>query len=83
MQKEKSELQAYFDELAEKWPSSFVARDQVETFTGGIISSGRMANLDCLGEGPPSFRSGRKRVYPVKPYLEWLLARSEPIAEKV
>jgi hypothetical protein len=78
-----SEIQKTFDELIAMWPSSFVSRDQVPEFTGGAISNGRMANLDSLGEGPERFRLGRKIVYPVKPFIEWLIARSLPVERRV
>lgn len=83
MSDQKSKIEEYFNAIIEKWPSAVVSRDQIEVFSGGIISPGRMANLDCLGQGPESFRSGRKRVYPVKPLIEWLIGRSEPIAKKI
>ncbi len=76
------EIRKFFEDLAEKWPSSLVARDQMKAFSGGAISCGRLANLDCQGQGPESFRLGRKRVYPVKSLIEWLIARSEPVARK-
>ena len=72
-----------FEAMAEKWSSSFVSRDQVFKFTGGAVSNGRMANLDSLGEGPERFRLGRKIVYPVKPFIEWLIARSLPVENRV
>lgn len=77
------EIQKAFDELRERWQSSFVSRDQVPEFTGGAISKGHMANLDSLGEGPERFRLGRKIVYPVKPYIAWLIARSLPVEKRV
>jgi len=77
MSEQNSEVKKHFNELIEKWPSSFVSRDKVPEFTGGAISSGRMANLDCLGEGPAQrVRLGRKVCYPVKPFVEWLINRS-------
>ncbi len=77
-----SKVREIIEEMAEKWPSSIIARDEVPSFTGGTISQGRMANLDCLGEGPERIRISRKVVYPVKPFIEWLIARSEPITKK-
>jgi hypothetical protein len=72
----------YFKELADKWPSTIVARDQIYSFTGGAITQGRMANLDCLGDGPPRFRCGRKVCYRVQDLLTWLDDRTDAIAEK-
>ena len=67
-----------FQEMADKWPSAIVARTEIETFTGGLISSKYMANLDCLGEHcPPRLRIGmRKIAYPVRPLVAWLRKRS-------
>ena len=36
----------------EKWPTSFVPRSQVPTFTGGLIAVGTLANMDSEGRGP-------------------------------
>ena len=44
--------------LAENWPSPYVAREEIERFTGGIITCKYIANLDCAGQGP----RGRIRV---------------------
>lgn len=72
-----SEVKKHFEKLAEKWGSTIVARDKVPEFTGGAISKGRMANLDCLGEGPAGrIRIGRKVCYTVEPFVDWLVKRS-------
>ena len=77
MSEQNSEVRNHFEELAKKWGSAIVARDRIPEFTGGAISSGRMANLDCLGEGPTQrIRIGRKVCYPVQPFIEWLIKRS-------
>jgi hypothetical protein len=46
------DLEQHFFELKKSWPSSLVARDQVGKFSGGVISSKYIANLDCRGLGP-------------------------------
>ena len=74
-----SKLEKHFKLLAEKWPSAFIAREKVNEFTGGLISSGYIANLDCRGEGPESIRISRKICYPVGPFIEWLKSRVEQI----
>lgn len=77
MSNQNSEVRKHFEKLAEKWGSAIVARDKVPEFTGGAISSGRMANLDCLGEGPKGrVRIGRKVCYTVGPLIDWLITRS-------
>jgi hypothetical protein len=66
--------------LAEKWPSAIVSRDKIEDFTGGLITSKTLANLDSAKdkEGPPGrIRIGRKVVYPVIEFVKWLEARAE------
>lgn len=66
--------------LAEKWPSAIVSRDKVETFTGGLITSKYLANLDSAKdkEGPPSrIKIGRKVAYPVAEFVEWLEKRAK------
>lgn len=83
MQHTHPEIKAAFQELAAKWPSAIVSRDQIKAFTGGAISIGRMANLDSLGQGPERLRMGRKVVYPVTSLVEWLAARAEIIERKV
>ncbi|MCF8025664.1 MAG: hypothetical protein K9K82_09265 [Desulfobacteraceae bacterium] len=73
-----TDLHRYFQELAQKWPSSFVARERIGEFSGGLLSPGRMANLDSQGQGPlERVRVGRKVAYPVKPLIQWMLERSE------
>ena len=63
--------------LADKWPSSVVARRKVSDFTGGIISEKYIANLDSLGKGPPRVKVGRIVAYPVKELIAWLEKRME------
>jgi hypothetical protein len=63
-------------EAAQKWPSEFFTREDIRAFTGNAISVGHLANLDSQGDGPKgSFRLGRRRVYPKKPFVEWLIGR--------
>lgn len=70
--------------LADSWKSPIIARVQVETFTGGVISEKYLANLDSQGLGPAGrFRIGRKVVYPTNEFVKWLAARSAAIPERV
>jgi hypothetical protein len=78
----KEEIKKNFEDMADKWKSGIVSRDQISVFTGGAISKGRMANLDCLGEGPERIRLGRKIIYPVKPLIKWLISRSVPVEKR-
>lgn len=65
-----------FVEMAEQWGSAIVARSEVPRFTGGTMSSGYIANLDCQGLGPPRVRIGRKVAYPTLGFCEWLKQRA-------
>ena len=72
-----------FQAMAEKWPSNVVARTQVPTFTGGLMTEKYQANLDSLGKGPEgALRVGRKVIYPVNNYVKWLAGRSSVIPKK-
>lgn len=72
-----------FQDMADKWPSAFVARTEAERFTGGIISEKYLANLDSAGKGPAGrVRIGRKIAYPVKEFIAWLESRSTVPANK-
>ena len=69
--------------LSRNWTSEIVSRDAVEEFTGGIINSKTLANLDSKGIGPEGrIRIGRKIAYRVKPFIQWLEDRAEVIAKK-
>jgi hypothetical protein len=63
--------------LADKWPSSYVARQEVKQFSGGIISEKYLANLDCQGRGPARIKVGRKIAYRADDLVTWLEARSK------
>lgn len=65
------------DELAAKWPSIILAREEVGRFTGGAINPRTLANLDCQGRGPKgAFKLGKKVVYPVKAFISWMKERA-------
>jgi hypothetical protein len=69
--------------MADKWPSSVIARTEVERFTGGIVSEKYLANLDSEGRGPEGrVRIGRKIVYPVHEFVKWLETRSAIVERK-
>jgi len=68
-----------FQEMADKWPSSAVARTEVKPFSGGMLNSKTMANLDSQGLGPERIQVGRKIAYPLggpKGMVSWLRART-------
>jgi hypothetical protein len=65
-----------FDEMEDSWASPVVARTEVGKFSGGMMSSKHLANLDCQGAGPPRVTCGRKVGYPVDSLIAWMRARS-------
>ena len=76
-------MQTLFQDMAERWPSAWVARTQAERFTGGIISEKYLANLDSQGRGPTGrVRIGRKIAYPVADFVQWLESRATPVSER-
>jgi hypothetical protein len=63
-------------QLKDKWPSSVVARTDIRSFTGGLVSEKYLANLDSQGAGPEGrFKVGRKVGYPVDSLIRWLELR--------
>jgi hypothetical protein len=66
-----------FQTLADAWPAPIVARGQIERFSGGLLTSKSMANLDSLGLGPPRGRLGRKVFYDVVELCRWMQQRAE------
>lgn len=71
----RKQVEKHFDALAKPWTSGFVAREKISEFTGGVISSGTMANLKSKGISPEYIIIGRKVVYPIKPLIAWLKTR--------
>lgn len=69
-----------FQSLADKWPSAFVARQEIQRFSGGIINGKYIANLDSQGAGPSGrVRIGRKIAYPVNELVRWLESRATKV----
>lgn len=67
-----------FSTMADNWPSPYVARHEVDRFTGGIVNPKYLANLDSQGKGPQGrIRVGRKIAYPVCSFIHWLQERAE------
>ena len=73
-----------FKEMADRWPSTILSRDQVSKFTGGLLSARYLANLDSKGLGPARIiKVGRKAGYRVEDFIAWLEARmTEEIAKR-
>ncbi len=72
-----------FQAMADRWPSAFVARDEIERFSGGIIRRKYIQNLDCAGKGPRGrVRVGRRIAYPTAEVVRWLESRVTPLGTK-
>lgn len=52
-----------------------VSRCEVPRLLGGLISSGRLANLDSEGLGPRRIRVGRKVGYLRADLVQWMRER--------
>ena len=71
-----------FNKLAECWPSPVVSRTGIEQFSGGLLNSKLMANLDSIGAGPPRGRCGKKIFYPVDTLVIWLEQRARKVGSR-
>jgi hypothetical protein len=69
------DLDLLIKKMADNWFSELIPRTKVGEFTGGLISSKTMANLDSLGQGPPRISCGRKTGYPKSSFCTWLKSR--------
>lgn len=70
-------MKADFKNLAEKWPSTIVARSEVGRFSGGLLNPRTLANLDALGCGVRNrVKCGRRIAYPVESLIEFLESKS-------
>ncbi|NLV24584.1 MAG: hypothetical protein GXY54_07335 [Deltaproteobacteria bacterium] len=66
-----------FDRLACEWEGGpYVARSQVREFSSGMLHPRTMANYDCLGEGPPKVKFGKKVFYLVEDLVQWMKERA-------
>jgi len=75
---EKPDLKELLSSLPAKWTSTFVERQQVGNFSGGLLNPKYMANLDSQGKGPENtIKFGRKRGYYVPSLITWMLERAE------
>jgi hypothetical protein len=73
-------LKPEYQRLGERWKSAWVSRQEIGSFTGGVVSEKYMANLDSRGLGPKGrIRVGRKIAYPVTELVAWLEGRSEAV----
>ncbi len=71
----KIDIEHLINEWDQSWKPPVVPRHKIPEFSGHTISSKTIANLDSKGEGPPSFKMGRTRVYPKADLLKWFKNR--------
>lgn len=69
-----------FIDLACNFPP-YIPRTQIQTYFPWL-SSKRLANLDCKGEGPLAVRNGRAVIYPTKAFLTWLDSRNDQVQKR-
>jgi hypothetical protein len=78
----KIRLKPSLSNLADQWPSAYIARSEIKNFTGGVISKKYLANLDSAGKGPEGrIKIGRKVAYPVRNLIAWLESRAEMLSD--
>ena len=66
--------------LADKWPSAIVSRDEIGRFSGGTVSARYLANLDSKGKGPKNrVKVGRKIGYETRALISWIESRAEMV----
>lgn len=64
--------QEIIEVLREKLPD-FFPRSRVEELTNGLLSQGRMYNLDRANKGPRAHRMGRQVCYMRDEFVDWLI----------
>ncbi len=67
----------------EKSLPAVIARTEVPRLLGGLISSGRLANLDSEGLGPRRIRLGRKIGYLRGDLVSWMRSRGSQSGAEV
>jgi hypothetical protein len=79
MKKEYRTDVSVLDSLADKWPSSVVARAELHKLTGGILNGRTMANCECREDSDsiPRFRTGKKVFYQVVDVIDFLKRKIE------
>ncbi len=76
-------LQQYFKDLVEHWPSAFVSRTEARKFSGGVVTAKSLANHDSAGTGVSErFRVGRKICYPTVALAAWMQERASACQRK-
>lgn len=66
----------WLQDAVDRWPSTVIARDQTDKFTGGLVNPRTVANHDSQGIGPKEPISiGRRRGYTVSSFAEYIASR--------
>lgn len=60
-----------YEELEQTLPP-VIARIDIPKYFSGLVSVGWMANLDCEGKGPASFKLGKKVGYTRGALIAWI-----------
>jgi len=58
----------------------FIARNHIDRFLPGVISSKTLANLANRGLGPKFFKNGRLVIYRTADLVEWIAGRSKAVS---
>lgn len=67
------------DDLKNEWKSKIIAREKLSEFTGGVLNSRHIANLDSAGRGiPGKMRCGKKIYYPIENVIAFIKSRTKP-----
>ena len=66
----------------EKTLPPILSRTEVPKLTGGLVSAGRLANLDSLGQGPRKITLGRKVGYTRADFIAWMRSRGGQTKEE-
>ena len=69
-------LKKSFEDLARSWDSAFVARTEIQKFSGGLLNPRTQSSLDCRGQGCFKIKVGRKVLYPKMDLINWLIQRA-------
>lgn len=59
-------------EFLEQALPPIIARVEITRYAPGLISVGRLANLDSQGKGPRTIKIGRKIGYTRRDLIDWI-----------
>ena len=66
--------------MADSWPSTLVARQEVSRFSGGAMSGKYLPNLGSAGQGPKGrIKIGTRVTYAVASLIAWFERRSQVV----